>query len=388
MVLVRLSRKLRIHKVNKDEQPFGGKEILKLTAPQFGFLLLWATLMGGLLSFNSCSTGQQQSTDLDQKIQSLEQEHKKLTEESLKVGASEEIKKLKLIQLQRIEVQLKSQKEKLEKIDINKEALKAQLDEMKSANSKLSDLVIATLGTVVTIAFAVPALTVISQVIANQETIDKIQAKVDKNLDNALTDVDQRLENALNKFNAEISENLFINFNNDIEASYQIFNLSINKEIDKFRDILEHKLKSQKVQNVSLDRNGSLNWIKNLSEVQLQHLDKDDFKKLQIYRYPLLLQDCIKVLEILNNLKSSDNLDHNLLSIRIKRHLKVVQLPLIIIKESQLILQQLYVAPKPQSFQIRALENIIKEFKDDYEAEVTKINQLLKDVENTSMFPE
>jgi hypothetical protein len=132
-----------------------------------------------------------------------------------------------------------------------------------------------------------------------------------------------------------------------------------------------------------LESNGSLNWIKNLSESQIHYLDKYDLKKLQIYRYPLLLQDCIKVLEILNNLKSSNKLEHNLLSIRINRHLQIVQLPLIVMSYSEHISNELHVAPKPRLSQITTLNKIIKNFNDE---EVRNIIELLKQVDTNINF--
>jgi hypothetical protein len=338
--------------VNKNKQEFGFIDMSKLVVPQLVFLIVWTICMMFLFNFKHDSGGQEQIKNLNDKIQ---QQKPNQSPNDLNL----EIQQLKS-QVRELREIMNSQEEKL---NTNQEILKPQLDEMRSANSKLFDLVIGTLGTVVTIAVAVPALSVISQIIANRETVKKIQTEIEENL--------------AKKIN-ELSNTIYSNYLNDLWSNYEIFNLSINQAIEKTRDVLNKK-------NGKIGVINSLNWIENLAENNgINNLDKDDFKKLEIYRYPILLEDCLQALIILKILRSSkfSNIPENPLYYIIKKHLKVVQLTLIVMNQSKYISEKLHVAPKPTHSQIQKLEEIIDAFKNDYAKEAETIKKLLIETNN------
>ncbi|MDJ0676407.1 MAG: hypothetical protein QNJ36_13650 [Calothrix sp. MO_167.B42] len=192
---------------------------------------------------------------------------------------------------------LKNLQSKVEELRNSNFILKTQLEELKAADTKVFDLVIAALGSLMAVAVIIPTANAISQALSNLDTRNKIQEEIRA-----------ELRKELDRQIGEIELDLLL-------KDYKISNLSINQTISRI-DIK----KIQDLAGISLDESwADFDIIKN----KIISMDENKLRKLNIHRYPLVLQDISKALQAQEYLYSSDILPDNYLDILFEQQIKL-----------------------------------------------------------------
>lgn len=260
---------------------------------------------------------------------------------------------------------LKDPQLKVKELSDSNAALTKQLEEIKTANGaddKVYDLVIAALGSLVTVAVIVPSVTVISKAISDRNERSRIQDDIQKELR-------KEFDRQLGKINDYLAW-----------KDYETASLSISRAIGETH--------LNKVEYSMADRNFSIEITSkkwgdpNLDlKAEIRKIPDSKLRELKIHRYPLILQDISKALQARNHLYALDDSSLNNLDASVEQQLELFLFLLVLMTYAHEDKDK-YVLPRLSEQQIKEFEtnfeNLDKYF--DRNRPKTKCSKVIKQI--------
>jgi hypothetical protein len=185
------------------------------------------------------------------------------------------------------------------------EELQVQLDNLQEADSRSFDLVLASLGSLVAVAVIVPAAATISQTLSTRNERNRIKEGIRKELENWIgQEIGSLAEYLLMndyKLSRVVANEVHVE---DVKRIIEDVKEDIKEDVKELAHMHEEEFKEDYFLEIRYQDIIRGNLKKRL-------IKPKELMKLEIHKYPLVLDDIIKVLHIHENLSKSSYLRSN-----------------------------------------------------------------------------
>jgi hypothetical protein len=258
--------------------------------------------------------------------------------------------------------ELKDLRSKIEELSKSNSNLQTKIDQMEASDNKMSDLVLASLGSLVAVAVIIPAVNAISQAIANRDVISKIRNEI---IGELKEDFEQQI--------GEISAYLLL-------KDYETENSSVDQDI---RGIPLNDITDQTGILISTWLFGS-EINPSLVKDKIRKIPASKLRQLKLHRYPLILRDISKSLRTQRRLYSYKFLPPEKLDLLVEQQLKLF-LSLLMLMTYASDDREIYVLPRLSQAQLNDFRNTFEDLHEYFrkirsESECNKIIKKIREI--------